>query len=72
MSCVLRLTLKKLRTYNEEALLAFTWVLELERPDFCEQLLALSDTPSHNTAFEVCGQEAPSCEYQVDAETTNC
>ena len=40
------------------------------RPDFCAQLPAFSDAPSCNTAFEICGQETASCEYQVDAETT--
>ena len=39
------------------------------RPDFCAQLPAFSDAPSCNTAFEICGQETASCEYQVDAET---
>lgn len=45
-------------------------VLELQRPDFCAQLPSFSNEPSRNTAFEVCGREAASCEYQVDAETT--
>lgn len=45
-------------------------MLELQRPDFCAQLPAFSDALSRNTVFEVCGREAASCEYLVDAETT--